>query len=120
MGTAVTKNRWRRYDAWDERPLHLDRLAAKDPENGFCAANSPFDPKPTLRLADGEVVELDGRLAAAFDRIDAFIPRHHLDLDMAADAMALDSGAFANGLGDINVPRPRCVRHAPGMTPAKL
>ena len=105
MSMAATTNRWRRYDAWDERPLRLDRLAAEDPENGFCAANSPFDPTPTLRLADGEVVELDGRLAADFDLIDAFIARHHLDLGIAADAMALDSGEFANWLVDINVPR---------------
>ncbi|MFZ1428977.1 MAG: propanediol/glycerol family dehydratase large subunit [Geminicoccaceae bacterium] len=117
---TATTNRWRRYDAWDERPLHLDRLAAEDPENGFCAANSPFDPIPTLRLADGEVVELDGRLAADFDLIDAFIARHHLDLGMAADAMALDSNQFARWLVDINVPREQCVRYAAGMTPAKL
>ena len=57
MSMAASTNRWRRYDAWDERPLHLDRLAAEDPENGFCAANSPFDPTPSLVLADGEVVE---------------------------------------------------------------
>ena len=120
MSMAATTNRWRRYDAWDERPLRLDRLAAEDPENGFCAANSPFDPTPTLRLADGEVVELDGRLAADFDLIDAFIARHHLDLGIAADAMALDSGEFANWLVDINVPRAQCVRYAAGMTPAKL
>ena len=120
MSMAAITNRWRRYDAWDERPLHLDRLAAEDPENGFCAANSPFDPIPTLRLADGEVVELDGRLAADFDLIDAFIARHHLDLGIAADAMALDSGEFASWLVDINVPGSNCVRYAAGMTPAKL
>jgi propanediol dehydratase large subunit len=120
MSMAAITNRWRRYDAWDERPLHLDRLAAEDPENGFCAANSPFDPIPTLRLVDGEIVELDGRLVADFDLIDAFIARHHLALGIAADAMALDSGAFATWLVDINVPRSRCVRYAAGMTPAKL
>ena len=117
---TATTNRWRRYDAWDERPLQLDRLAAEDPENGFCAANSPFDPTPSLCLADGEVVELDGRLAADFDLIDAFIARHHLDLGIAADAMALDSNQFARWLVDINVPREQCVRYAAGMTPAKL
>ena len=97
MGEDAATNRWRRYDAWDERPLHLDRLAAEDPENGFCAANSPFDPTPTLRFADGEVVELDGRLAADFDLIDAFIARHHLDLGIAADAMALEAACSRTG-----------------------
>ena len=88
MSEASATNRWRRYEVWDERPLRLDRLAAEDPENGFCAANSPFDPPPTLRLAGGRVVELDGRSEAEFDLIDAFIARHHLDVGIAAEAMA--------------------------------
>ena len=45
--------------------------------------------------------------AADFDLIDAFIARHHLDLGIAADAMALDSGVFARWLVDINVPTRR-------------
>ena len=58
--------------------------------------------------------------SAEFDLIDAFIARHHLDLGIAAEAMALDSGVFARWLVDINVPREQCVRYAAGMTPAKL
>ncbi|MFO1068852.1 MAG: propanediol/glycerol family dehydratase large subunit [Geminicoccaceae bacterium] len=113
-------NRWRRYEVWDERPLCLDQLAAEDPDNGFCAAHSPHDPQPSLAIEGGRVVAMDGRAAADFDLIDAFIAAHHLDLAVAPEAMALDSAAFARMLVDINVPRADCVRLAAGMTPAKL
>lgn len=120
MGEDAATNRWRRYEAWDERPLCQDQLAAEDPENGFCAAGSPHDPVPSLVLADGRVAVLDGRSEVEFDLIDAFIARHHLDLGIAAEAMALDGDLFARWLVDINIPRTQCVRYAAGMTPAKL
>jgi propanediol dehydratase large subunit len=120
MADRPNSNRWRRYEVWDERPLCLDQLAAEDPDNGFCAANSPHDPRPSLGIEHGRVVELDGRPEAEFDLIDEFVARHHLDLAVAPAAMALDSTAFARMLVDINVPRAACVRLAAGMTPAKL
>jgi propanediol dehydratase large subunit len=120
MDESSATNRWRRFEVWDERPLCLDQLAAEDPENGFCAAGSPYDPEPSLGLADGRVVAIDGRAEPDFDLIDAFIAQHHLDPAIAAEAMALDSAEFARWLVDVNVPRERCVRYAAGMTPAKL
>ncbi|HEX9768768.1 MAG TPA: propanediol/glycerol family dehydratase large subunit, partial [Kiloniellales bacterium] len=120
MADRPSANRWKRYDVWDERPLRLDGFAADSPEDGFRATNSPSDPKPSLRLADGLVVEMDGVPAAEFDMIDAFIARHHIDIAVAEEAMAVDSALFARRLVDINVPRDDLVRLARGMTPAKL
>jgi propanediol dehydratase large subunit len=113
-------NRWRRFSDWDERPLRLDKFAVEDAENGFSAFHSPRDPKPSLRIAAGRVVELDGIAEADFDMIDLFIARYHIDPAVAAEAMAVPSSEIARMLVDMNVPRTELVRLAHGMTPAKL
>ena len=51
---ADSQNHWARYDLWDERHLSLDRFAVEDPENGFCASASPYDPKPSLIVENGQ------------------------------------------------------------------
>ena len=116
----VGANRWRRYDHWDGRPLRLDQFAVEDPENGFAAFSGAEDPAPGLTLADGAVAEMDGVAAADFDMIDAFIARHHLDLEVAEEAMAMPSAEVARMLVDMNLPRQELTRLARGMTPAKL
>ncbi len=113
-------NRWKRYADWDERPLRLDRFAAEDPANGFSAFSSPADPKPGIGIAAGRVISLDGVLERDFDMIDRFIARHHIDVDIAPEAMAIPSAEIARMLVDMNVPRETLVRLAHGMTPAKL
>ncbi|WP_395019157.1 propanediol/glycerol family dehydratase large subunit [Dongia sp.] len=113
-------NRWRRFADWDERPLRLDRFAVEDAENGFAAFASPNDPKPGLELKNGRVVSLDGKAEADFDMIDLFIARHHIDPEIAPQAMAMDSAALARMLVDFNVPRTELTRLAHGLTPAKL
>jgi propanediol dehydratase large subunit len=115
-----TPNRWKRYADWDDRPLRLDRFAAEDAANGFAAFSSPADPKPSITVAGGRVVALDGVLEHDFDMIDRFIARHHIDPQIAPEAMAMDSGEVARMLVDMHVPREKLVRLAHGMTPAKL
>jgi propanediol dehydratase large subunit len=113
-------NRWRRFADWDERPLRLDRFAVEDAENGFAAFTSPHDPKPGLEIEGGRVVGLDGKREPDFDMIDLFIARHHIDPEIAPQAMAMPSGELARMLVDFNIPRTDLVRLAHGMTPAKL
>ena len=120
MSDRPPVNRWKRYDVWDDRPLHFDGIAPDSPEDGFRATNSPADPKASLKLSHGVVVEMDGIAAADFDMIDAFIARYHIDPEVAEEAMAVDSATFARRMVDINVPRAKLVRLARGMTPAKL
>jgi len=117
---ANSQNQWARYDLWDERHLSLDRFAVEDPENGFCASGSPRDPKPSLVIKDGRIIEMDGVPAAEFDMIDEFIARHYFDLTIVEEAMAIDSREFARMLVDVDVPRERLVKLSAGMTPAKL
>ncbi len=120
MTDAPTPNRWRRFAEWDERPLRLDRFAIEDPQNGFAAFKGARDPAPSLVIEDGRVTSLDGTAEVDFDMIDEFVARHHIDLAVAAEAMAMPSDAVARMLVDINMPRTALTRLARGMTPAKL
>jgi propanediol dehydratase large subunit len=104
----------------DAQRVNLDGFAAPDPALGLVAMDAPADPLPGLVVADGRVVEMDGVAEADFDSIDAFIARHGLDLDVAAETMALTDTAFARLLVDPFTPRAEVVRLAAGATPAKL
>ncbi len=117
---ADTPNRWKRYADWDERPLRLDKFAAEDAANGFSAFSSPADPKPGVEIKGGRVISLDGVLEHDFDMIDRFIARHHIDPEVAPEAMAMASNEVARMLVDMHVPREKLTRLAHGMTPAKL
>ena len=119
-GAHPGANRWRRFVDWDERPLRLDRFAVEDPENGFAAFKGARDPKPGLVIEKGRIHSMDGIAAADFDMIDHFIANHHLDLDLAPEAMAMPSDAIARMLIDVDVPRTELARLAHGLTPAKL
>ena len=120
MTDTPRPNRWRRFAEWDERPLRLDKFAKEDPANGFSAFSSPADPKPGVAIKAGKIAAMDGVLAHDFDMIDAFIAAHHLDADIAVEAMAMPSDMLAGMLVDMNVPRQDLVRLAHGLTPAKL
>ncbi len=102
------------------RPISRDNLVPEDPSLGLVAFSSPFDPEPSLAVEDGRVVELDGTPEADFDLIDEFVARHGIDVEVAPEAMALDTVAFARMLVDPAVPRAEVVRLAAGMTPAKI
>ena len=102
------------------RPISRDTLVPEDASLGLIAMAGPNDPPPSLRIADGRIVELDGTPEAEFDLLDEFIARHGIDLAVADEAMALDDLAFARMLVDPSVARGAVTRLAVGMTPAKL
>ena len=60
--------------------------------------NSPFDPTPSIKIVNGEVVEMDGKTKDEFDMLDAFIARYAINLDFAEEAMATDSLEIARML----------------------
>src|SRR6185436_3572952 len=82
--------------------------------------DSPNDPQPSLKIENGQVVELDGRARSDFDALDFFIADHGLDLGAAPEAMATPSLDIARKLVDIQTPRAEVLRLAGGCTPAKL
>jgi propanediol dehydratase large subunit len=100
--------------------LRRETLVAPYPELGLVAAAGPADPEPELVVAGGVVVRLDGRDASEFDAIDRFLVAHGLDLEVAAEAMALPDEQLARMLVDIDVTRDELVRLGRGLTPAKL
>jgi propanediol dehydratase large subunit len=110
----------KRFASRDARELHREQLVAPFPELGLVAANGPNDPMPELLVSDGVVTRMDGRDAHEFDVIDHFVVAHGLDVDVAAEAMALEDAALAHMLVDVNVPRVELVRLSRGLTPAKL
>jgi propanediol dehydratase large subunit len=112
--------RSRRFASRDARTLHRETLVSPLPELGLVAADGPNDPAPELVVEGGVVTRMDDRPAAEFDVIDRFVVAHGLDLEVAAQAMAIDDAELARMLVDVDVPRAELVRLARGLTPAKL
>ncbi|MBC7237536.1 MAG: propanediol/glycerol family dehydratase large subunit, partial [Chloroflexi bacterium] len=110
----------KRFAHLDERPINQEAFVTEWPEVGLIVADSPADPRPSLRIQDGRVVEMDGVPRDEMDMLDRFIADHALDLEAAAEAMTLPSETIARMLVDINVPRAKLVRLLGGCTAAKL
>ncbi len=110
----------KRFALLAERDINKETYVEPWPEAGLAVANSPHDPRPSLRIAQGRVIEMDGKTRAQFDALDLFIADHGLDVSVAEQAMATPSLDIARMLVDINVPRERIQRLAGGCTPAKL
>ncbi len=109
-----------RFRYMDAQRVNLDGFAVESPELGLVAFNSPADPPASLLVQAGRVVEMDGKARGDFDLLDAFIADHGLDLQVAAEAMALDEVEYARMVVDPATSRDEVVRLASGMTPAKL
>ncbi|MCP4535554.1 MAG: propanediol/glycerol family dehydratase large subunit [Chloroflexi bacterium] len=113
-------NKSRRFAVLAGQDINKETFIEPWPEAGLIVTDSPYDPKPSLRLENGQIVEMDGRQRAEFDAIDLFIADYGLDLAMAEKAMAKPSQEIARMLADINVPQSTIRRLAGGCTPAKL
>jgi propanediol dehydratase large subunit len=116
----MSTSRSARFVARAEKELRRELLISPLPELGLVAVDGPNDPEPELDVEDGRVVRMDGVAAADFDVIDRFLVAHGLDLDVAAEAMAIPDAELARMLVDVDVPRGELVRLARGLTPAKL
>lgn len=109
----------KRFQALAERPVNKDGFVKEWAEVGLIAMNSPFDPKPSIKIENGVVVELDSRKREDFDLLDQFIADYAIDLSNAEKVMAMDSKKIAHMLVDINVPRSEMVSLTKSLTPAK-
>lgn len=111
--------RSKRFEVLAGRPVNQDGFVKEWPEVGMIAMNSPYDPKPSIRIVNGKVEELDGKARKDFDFIDRFIADYAINLDMAEKVMATDSVKLAQMLCDINVSREEVIKYTTAMTPAK-
>ncbi|MCB1377443.1 MAG: propanediol/glycerol family dehydratase large subunit [Alphaproteobacteria bacterium] len=110
----------KRFAKRAERPVNRDTYVQEDASLGLVVMDSPNDPKPSIGIEKGRIVEIDGCAAADFDTIDRYIARYAINVDAAGEAMPTDSLTIARMLVDINVPRKRLMWLMSGCTPAKL
>lgn len=111
--------RQKRFEVLEKRAVNQDGFIKEWIDVGLVAMDSPNDPKPSIKITNGKVIEMDGKSRKDFDMIDTWIADHTIVADVAEEAMALDSLDIARMLVDINVPRAEIVRLSVGMTPAK-
>lgn len=111
--------RSKRFEVLEQRPVHKDGFVKEWVDEGFIAMESPNDPKPSIKIENGIVVELDGKKKEDFDLIDSFIALHGIELDKAEQVMSMDSNLIANKLVDPNTPRSEIADLTTSMTPAK-
>jgi len=110
----------KRFEALAKRPVNQDGFVKEWPEVGMMAMNGPTDPKPSIKIQNGVVVELDGKQRADFDMIDTFIANYAIKLDRAEEVCAMDSKKLAKMLCDVNVKRDEIIPLTTSMTPAKI
>ncbi|EAC8735466.1 TPA: propanediol/glycerol family dehydratase large subunit [Listeria monocytogenes] len=110
----------KRFEELAKRPVNQDGFVKEWIEEGLIAMESPNDPKPSIKIENGKVVEIDSKKLADFDLIDHFIAKYGVDLSRAEEVMQMDSVKLANMLCDPNVPREKIVLLTTAMTPAKI
>ncbi|MDQ0149712.1 propanediol/glycerol family dehydratase large subunit [Eubacterium multiforme] len=109
----------KRFEVLAKRPVNQDGLIGEWPEEGLIALESPNDPKSSIKIENGVVVELDSKKREDFDMIDKFIADYAINLNNAEEAMKLDSVEIAKKLVDINVSRDEIIKITTAITPAK-
>ncbi|MGX7059812.1 propanediol/glycerol family dehydratase large subunit [Vagococcus humatus] len=112
--------RSKRFEVLEQRPIHKDGFVKEWIDEGFIAMESPNDPKPSIKIEDGVITELDGKKREDFDLIDFYIADYGIEKDNAKKVLAMDSVQLANMLCDPNVPRSKIVDLTTSMTPAKI
>ena len=110
----------KRFEVLSQRPVNQDGYVKEWVEEGFIAMESPQDPKPSIRIENGKIVELDGKRREDFDLIDTFIANYAIRLERAEEVMAMDSREIANKILTPSVPRSEIASLAKCMTPAKM
>ncbi|MCB0193453.1 MAG: propanediol dehydratase, partial [Anaerolineae bacterium] len=112
--------RHKRFEVLEQRPVNQDGFVTEWVDAGLMAMGSPNDPKPSIKVADGKVVEMDGRNRDEMDFIEIFIADYGINADLAPEMMAKKSVDIARMIVDINVPRNDIIKVFSGLTPAKM
>ncbi|WKV10094.1 propanediol/glycerol family dehydratase large subunit [Thermoanaerobacterium sp. CMT5567-10] len=112
--------RSKRFEVLSKRPVNQDGFINEWPEKGFIAISSPNDPKPSIKIENDKIVEMDGKRREDFDFIDLFIADHAINVHQAEKSMKMNSLDIARMLVDINVERKTIIKIVSGLTPAKI
>ncbi|MCJ2387114.1 propanediol/glycerol family dehydratase large subunit [Pediococcus acidilactici] len=119
MERSSILKRQKRFEELEKRPIHEDGFIKEWPNEGLVAMMGPNDPKPSIKIENGVVTELDGKKRADFDLIDLYIAKYGIKLENAEKVMAMDSTQIAHMLVDPNVSRKDIIAITTAMTPAK-
>ncbi|ANU52017.1 propanediol/glycerol family dehydratase large subunit [Limosilactobacillus reuteri] len=114
--------RQKRFEELEKRPIHQDTFVKEWPEEGFVAMMGPNDPKPSVKVENGkivEIVEMDGKKLEDFDLIDLYIAKYGINIDNVEKVMNMDSTKIARMLVDPNVSRDEIIEITSALTPAK-
>lgn len=111
--------RQKRFEELEKRPIHQDTFVKEWPEEGFVAMMGPNDPKPSVKVENGKIVEMDGKKREDFDLIDLYIAKYGIDIDNVEKVMNMDSTKIARMLVDPNVSRESIIEITSALTPAK-
>lgn len=112
--------RSKRIETLDKRPVNLDGYINEWPEMGFVAMTSPYDPKPSVKVQDGKIIELDGKKREEFDFLDQFIADYAINIERTERSMSVPSLDIARMIVDIHVSRKEILEVVSGITPAKM
>ena len=110
----------KRLKSRTDRAINKDSFIEEWPETGLILFDSPFDPKPQIKVSQGHICELDGKSEIEFDLIDRFIANYTINVSQAETYMALNSTKLARMLVDIAVPRKQLISIFSSLTPAKI
>ena len=111
--------RQKRFEELEKRPIHQDTFVKEWPEEGFVAMMGPNDPKPSVKVEYGKIVEMDGKKLEDFDLIDLYIAKYGINVDNVEKVMNMDSTKIARMLVDPNVSRDEIIEITSALTPAK-
>lgn len=111
--------RQKRFEELEKRPIHQDTFVKEWPEEGFVAMMGPNDPKPSVEVENGKIVEMDGKKLEDFDLIDLYIAKYGINIDNVEKVMNMDSTKIARMLVDPNVSRDEIIEITSALTPAK-
>ncbi|MDR0298226.1 MAG: propanediol/glycerol family dehydratase large subunit [Streptococcaceae bacterium] len=112
--------RSKRFETLEKRPIHQDGFMKEWIDEGFIAMESPNDPKPSIKIENGKVVELDSKKCEDFDLIDLYIAEHGIDKENAERVLEIDSTQIARMLVDPNISRDEIIKLTLAMTPMKI
>lgn len=112
--------RSKRFEKLEQMPINKDGFSYEWEEVGLIAMESKFDPKPSIKVENGVIVEMDGIKREDFDSLDKFIADYGIKVENAEKAMAMDSLEIARMLVDIHVPREEITEICMSCTAAKL
>ena len=112
--------RSKRIETLDKRPVNMDGYINEWPEMGFVAMSSPYDPKPSIKVEGGKILELDEKKREDFDFIDQFIADYAINIERTEKSMSVPSLDIARMIVDIHVSRKEILELITGITPAKM